>query len=85
MMKKRIGLVLVTLAGALFLFSCGNGLEDEGLSTKAVKIPLPQFEPDEPYGVIEEKGIPILRPGDPDQLKLYVNVVRPDGRERFPT
>jgi putative CocE/NonD family hydrolase len=84
MMKKRIGLVLVVLAGAMFLSSCGNGLEDEGRSTKAVKIPLPQFEPDEPYLVVEEKGLPIVRPDDPEQRKLYVNLVRPVSDERFP-
>lgn len=87
MTKKKIGLVLVVLAGALCLLSCGSGSEtqQEGPSSRVGKIPLPQLEPDRPYPVIEEKGIPIVRPDDPEQLKLYVNVVRPNGTERFPT
>jgi putative CocE/NonD family hydrolase len=85
MTKKRMALVLASLAGALLLFSCGNGQEDDGFSKRGEKIPLPQMVPENPYAVVEERGIPIVRPDDPEQFKLYVNVVRPDGRGRFPT
>jgi len=85
MTKKRIGIISVALAGALLLFSCGNGSEEEGSSGRGVKIPLPQMGPASPYPVMEERGIPIVRPDDPEQLKLYVNVIRPTGKERFPT
>jgi len=58
-MKKRMGLVLVTLAGALLLSSCGNRSEDEGSSKRSQKIPLPQMEPASPCPVLEKRGIPI--------------------------
>ena len=87
MRKSSLGLALLALAVALCLFACGNdGQTQEAIpSTNTGRIPLPQMEPDEPYGVVEEKGIPIVRPDDPEQLKLYVNVVRPASDERFPT
>jgi hypothetical protein len=83
MRKKRFG---CALAGILLLFSCGSGPEtqDEGLPAGSRKIPLPQMEPATPYPVLEEKGIPIVRPDEPQERKLYVNVVRPASDERFP-
>ena len=71
MTKNRIGLALVALAAALLLVSCGSSPENgqERLSASVGKIPLPRMEPDVPYPVLQEKGIPIVRPDGPRDLR----------------
>ncbi len=86
MTKKRILLSLAVLAGTLLLLSCGSDSETQhgARSSSNGRIALPQMEPATPYPVLEERGIPIVRPDDPEQRKLYVNVARPASDERFP-
>jgi hypothetical protein len=86
MKRSRRALALLLLAAVLSPLACGNGSQTLGdnPSSSVQAIPLPELAPDEPYPVVEERGIPIVMPHDPDQRKIYVDVVRPASEERFP-
>ena len=81
---RIIPLLLLTLC---LTPACHSGHHNDHNEKPAVAtpIPLPEIGPAEPYGIVKERGIPIVRSDDPDGLKLYVNVLRPDSDERFPT
>ena len=83
MTKKMVSLVLLILGGTCCLVSCGSDSGPEILALGR-KISLPQMEPDKPYDIVFENGIPLVRPDDPEQVKLYVNVARPESDKRFP-
>lgn len=87
-MRKRIfRFALLVLLAAFCLPACGSDSQtaERTTSERNRKIPLPQIEPAGTYSVVVDKGLPIVRPDDPEQRKLYVNVVRPQSEERFPT
>ncbi len=48
------------------------------------KIPLPDLSPAEPYEVMYEAGIPIVRETDPEGARLFVNIYRPAAEGPFP-
>jgi len=48
------------------------------------RIPLPDLRPAQPYEVVHEKGVRIVRETDPAQAALYADIYRPAGEGRFP-
>jgi putative CocE/NonD family hydrolase len=88
--QKALTLFFLLLGIMAIALSCGNSDKSEieslgpGTSQTVRKIPLPDMGPETPYPVVKETGIPIVRPDDPERLKLYVDVYRPQSDEKFP-
>ena len=84
----RRGLPWVLLAIFLpWAVSCGDsrGAGPSGFDPAAeAKIPLPDLRPAEPYEVVQERGVRIVRDTDPAQAGLYADIVRPGSEGRFP-
>ena len=87
MKKKSLLTALLLLLAVTCSLSCEDSATSEpgAASSSLEKIPLPDTGPANPYGVVEDKGIPITRDGDPKGIKLYADVYRPDSDERFPS
>ncbi len=93
MYRKQLFHILFLLAATLSFLSCND--EDSAylngtppgfpVSASPAKIPLPDFSPRTPYKALVQSGIAIVRPDDPEQLKIYLDVHRPDSSKRFPT
>jgi hypothetical protein len=79
--------LLLILCAPLGLFACSDSdrplFPDDPQSLQG-KIPLPDLSPAEPYEVMYEAGIPIVRETDPEGARLYVNIYRPAAEGPFP-
>ena len=76
--------LLVLILAALSCAACGEA-EAPGLlpSSAEAKIPLPDMDPERPYPVVRELGVPIVTEGD-EPVRLYAEVFRPQAEGRFP-
>ena len=74
----------MTVFFGIFISSCGDDSKNDVTVAEAQKIPLPDLNPEAPYGVVTERNIPVIRSDDPGQFKLYIDIIRPDSDEKFP-
>ena len=90
-LKKRWVVAFFLLAGsALMCAGCSDsgdasavpaaGSQDELVE----KVPLPDMAPAEPYAVLFEAGVPIVREVNGETTRLYANIFRPDAEGTFP-
>ncbi len=80
-------LLLILFCLSLGAASCGESRvasQTAGPNGTGPKIPLPDLSPAEPYEVVHEKGIRIVRETDPAQVALYADIFRPADEGRFP-